>query len=228
MTPEEHRMLREMLGAFTLGHLSAEEEASIQAHLDGCPDCRREFTEIEPLARALKFVDPNHVSDLATPAPQLGQRIFAAVAVEREQQDRRARHRLVLVAAAVVFAILAVGGVGLAIGENLAEAPAATAPAVPIEPVAVSSTLDGTRASAGIVAHTWGIEIKLQAVGLRSGSSYAVVVTTEDGTRRSAGAFVGTGEQVMNCNLNTDVLRPDATGFKVLDETGQTVLTADM
>jgi len=221
-------MLREMLGAFTLGHLSAEEEASIQAHLDGCPDCRREFTEIEPLARALKFVDPNHVSDLATPAPQLGQRIFAAVAVEREQQDRRARHRLVLVAAAVVFAILAVGGVGLAIGENLAEAPAATAPAVPIEPVAVTSTLDGTQASAGIVAHTWGIEIKLEAVGLTSGAPYSVVVTTGDGRRRSAGGFVGTGDKVMNCNLNADVLRPDATEFKVFDETGQAVLIADL
>ncbi len=70
------------------------------------------------------------------------------------------------------------------------------------------------KASAGVVAHTWGVEIKLEATGLRSGSPYAVVVMTRDRRPRSAGAFVGTGDNVMNCNLNSDVLRPDATGFR--------------
>ncbi|MEJ7707331.1 MAG: hypothetical protein WKF82_08675 [Nocardioidaceae bacterium] len=54
------------------------------------------------------------------------------------------------------------------------------------------------------------------------------MVTTGDGRRRSAGAFVGTGDKVINCNLNSDVLRPDAIGFEVLDEAGRAVLTADL
>ena len=228
MTPEEHRTLREMLGAFSLGHLSAAEHASVQAHLDGCSDCRRDLDEIAPLASALRFVDPNRVSQVATPAPDLGEKVFAAIAAERILWDRRARRRLVLLAAATVLAVLAVGGVGVAIGEKIAEPSVATVPAVPIEPVDVTPASDDVQASAGIIAHTWGIEIKLQAVGLPEGDSYAVVVTTGDGRNRSAGAFVGTGDQVMNCNLNASVLRPDATGFKVLDESGETVLTADL
>jgi len=229
VTPEEHRTLREMLGAFSLGHLSGTEEAGIRAHLDGCPDCRRDLADIQPLAHALSLVDPDRVSAVDTPAPDLGERIFAAVAVEREQRHRKTRRRLVLTAAAVVLAVLAVGGVGVAIGEKVAEDPVATTPpAAPIEPVNVTSTVNGPQASAGIVAHTWGVEIKLQAVGLGNGDPYAVVVTTGDGRRHSAGAFVGTGERVMNCNLNSDVLRPDATGFEVIDQTGRAVLTADL
>lgn len=228
MTPEEHRTLREMLGAFSLGHLSAAEHASVQAHLDGCSDCQRDLAEIAPLASALKFVDANRVSEIATPAPDLGQRILAVVAIERAQRDRQARRRYVLVAAAAVSAVLAIGGIGVAIGEKIAEAPVATAPVVPIESVDVTSELVGTQASAGIIAHSWGIEIKLQAVGLQPGMPYSVVVTTGDGPRRSAGGFVGTGDNVMNCNLNADVLRPDATGFTVFDEAGQPVLSADL
>ncbi len=228
MTPEEHRTLREMLGAFCLGHLSAAEETAVQAHLDGCSDCRRELAEIAPLADSLRFVDPQRVSVAATPDADLGQRIVAAVAVERRQREQRARGRVVLVAAAAVLGVLAVGGLGVAIGKNVAAPTSETAPAVPIEAVDVTSRLAGVQASAGIVAHTWGVEIKLEAVGLASGAAYEVVMNTSDGRRRSAGAFVGTGEETMNCNLTADVLRPDAVGFDVLDETGQTVLTADL
>ncbi len=227
MTPDHHRTVREMLGAFVLGHLSAAEDTAVRAHLDGCSDCRRDLAEIRSLAHDLSLVDLQRVSEVATPDPDLGRRIHDAVARERQDRDQRARRGHVLMAAAAVLAVLLVGGAGVAIGENIADAPVASAP-VPIEPVDVTSRLAGAQASAGVVAHTWGIEIKLEAVGLPSGEQYAVMVMTGDGSRRSAGAFVGTGEQVMNCNLNTDVLRPDATGFEVLDEAGRSVLTADL
>ncbi len=225
MNPDDHRTLREMLGAFALGHLSAAEETAIRAHVDGCPNCRRDLTEIAPLAHELARVDLDRVFAAPTPSPDLGHRIQVAVARERHHRDRLARRRHVLMAAAAVLAVLFVGGVGLKIGQAVSDTPVAT---VRIEPVEVRSKLEGAQASAGVVAHTWGVEIKLEATGLRSGSPYAVVVTTRDGRTRSAGAFVGTGENVMHCNLNTDVLRPDAAGFRVLDEDGQAVLTAEL
>ena len=227
MTSENHRSVRDMLGALLLGHLSDAEEAAVRSHLDGCPECRRELAEIAPVARALSSVDPNWLSDVATPDPDLGDRIVVAVAREQRLRERERRGRWVMLAAAAVLAVLTVGGIGALIGNQTADPPVA-APAVPIEPVAVTSTLSSVDASAGVVAHTWGVEIKLQAVGLRSGASYTAVVQTADGRRRSAGAFVGTGEQTMNCNLNSDVLRPDATAFEVLDDKGRTVLTADL
>lgn len=225
MNPDDHRTLREMLGAFALGHLSAAEETAVRAHVDGCPDCRRNLTEIAPLAHELALVDLDRVSAVPTPSADLGHRIQVAVARERHHRDQLTRRRHVFMAAAAVLAVLLVGGLGLQIGQQLSDASVET---VTIESVEVRSNLEGAQASAGVVAHTWGVEIKLEATGLRSGSPYAVVVMTRDGRTRSAGAFVGTGDQVMNCNLNSDVLRRDAVGFRVLDEDGQAVLTADL
>ena len=226
MTPEEHSTLREMLGAFSLGHLSEAEATAVQAHLDGCADCRRDLAEIAPLAQSLTHVSAERVSEVASPDPELGRRIAAAVAVERAQHRRRARSRRSLLVAAAVLAVAAVGGVGVAIGNAVSSPPAA--PAVPIEAVDVASRMDGVTASAGVVAHTWGVEIKLEAVGLAAGDTYDVVVVTADGQRRSAGAFVGVGAETMNCNLNSDVLRPDAVGFQVLDDSGQRVLVGEL
>lgn len=225
MNPDDHRSVREMLGALVLGHLSAAEETAIRAHLDGCPDCRRDVAEISPLVHELGAVDLHRVSATPAPSPDLGHRIQVAVACERRRRDQLTRRRYVLMTAAAVLAVLLVGGAGVEIGKKVSGPSVAT---VPIESVEVRSRLDGAQASAGVIAHTWGTEIKLEAVGLRSGSPYAVVVMTRDGRARSAGAFVGTGGQVMNCNLNTDVLRPDATGFRVLDGKGRAVLTADL
>lgn len=225
MKPDEHRHAREMLGALVLGHLSTVEETAVRAHLDGCAECRRDLAEISPLVDELATVDLRRISAVPTPSPDLGNRIQVAVAGERRRRGELTRRRHAMLAAAAVVALLLMGGAGVEIGKRVDDAPVANAP---VEPVEVSSRLDAVQASAGLVAHTWGTEIKLEAVGLRSGNSYAVVVMTEDGRARSAGAFVGTGGQVMNCNLNTDVLRPDAVGFRVLDEEGRAVLTADL
>jgi len=227
VTSENHRAVRDMLGALSLGHLSAAEEVAVRSHLDGCGECRRELAGIAPVAEALSAVDPSWLSEAPTTPPDLGQRVVTAVATERQQRDRERRRRQILLAAASVLAVLMVGGLGVLIGNRTATEPVAI-PAVPIEPVAVTSRQASVDASAGVVAHTWGVEIKLEAVGFRPGASYTAVVTTADGRERSAGAFVGTGEATMNCNLNSDVLRPDATGFEVLDEKGRTVLTADL
>jgi len=227
VTSENHRVVRDMLGALSLGHLSASEEAAVRSHLDGCAECRSELAGIAPVAEALSAVDPSWLSEAPTTPPDLGQRVVTAVATERQQRDRERRRRQILLAAASVLAVLMVGGLGVLIGNRTATEPVAI-PAVPIEPVAVTSRQASVDASAGVVAHTWGVEIKLEAVGFRPGASYTAVVKTADGRSRSAGAFVGTGEVTMNCNLNSDVLRPDATGFEVLDEEGRTVLTADL
>jgi anti-sigma factor RsiW len=98
-------------------------------------------------------------------------------------------------------------------------------PAAAAASVAVSG--DGTvEASAALVAHTWGVEIKLAAAGLAAGAPYTVQVTTQQGQVVDAGAFLGTGARTLNCNLNASVLREDARSFAVLDGRGEQVLTA--
>ena len=227
MTPETHRTLREMLGAYALGQLTPEEEAPLRSHLESCAACRRELAEITPAVDALVHLRSRDVAD-ATPPPQLGDRIVTAVSHEREARQQRDRKRSLLIAAAVVTAVLSAGGLGAWLGAEIVERPVATDPAAPVEKLSVTAEQNQVEASAGVVAHTWGVEIKLQGAGFRRGASYSTVVTTVDGTRRSAGGFVGTGRQVMSCNLNSDVLREEATRFAVLDAQGRTVLTADL
>ena len=215
-----HRRLRELLGSYALGHLPRTQTAAVRAHLDGCAQCRAELAELAPLGDDLRGIDPERLSTVVTPPPDLGERIRAAVVDERRLRDGRVRASRLLAAAAAVAAVLAVGAIGFAVGDRRADGPPQ-----PFEAVAVEAGA-GVVADAGIVPHTWGVEIKLVATGFTPGESYAVTVRTEDGRERSAGAFVGTGAREMRCNLNSDVLRGDAAGFTVIDAAGAVVLSA--
>ena len=86
----------------------------------------------------------------------------------------------------------------------------------------------GVQASAVAIPHTWGVEITLDADGFARGAVYRVVVRDEGGRTVSAGEFIGTGDAAMRCNLNSSVLRADATGFDVLDDRGAVVLHGEL
>lgn len=72
------------------------------------------------------------------------------------------------------------------------------------------------------------MEIKLTATGFADGETYRVVVVTADGRTAPAGEFIGTGDREMHCNLNSSVLRPDATAFRVLDDRGRNVASGGL
>ena len=96
----------------------------------------------------------------------------------------------------------------------------------PMEQVEVASYDDDVTADAALVNHTWGVEVKLAATGFDDGRSYRVMIVGTDGERYPAGAFVGTGSREMRCNLNSAVLRPDASGFEVRDARGDVVVSS--
>ena len=94
-----------------------------------------------------------------------------------------------------------------------------------LEAVSVDET--GTvEATADLVAHTWGTEIKLTASGLNAGEAYQVAVLNARGAEIGAGTFVGTDAE-NRCNLNAALLREEAEGFVVRDQEGQQVLSSD-
>lgn len=77
---ERHQLLATLLGAFADGELPAETASQIDAHLLGCPRCRRELLlqrtlrlrlEQEPLATASASLRSRIIATIAaTPAPQ--------------------------------------------------------------------------------------------------------------------------------------------------------------
>ena len=214
----DHHELRMSLGAYVLGHLEAGERARVEAHLRGCADCRSDVTELRPVAEEMAHVAVPLSKGAPTPPAGLGERIEARIA---ETERRQVRLRFVRSAgvAAVAAAVLAIA---LVAGLRFTEDPAA--PSVPLEAVSIDSQAPGVRAAADLVAHTWGVEVKLQASGFEEGARYRVSVLGADGTSYSAGEFVGTGNDPMACNLNSGVLRDEAVAFEVEDAEGQVVL----
>lgn len=239
-TDDQHRRQRELLGAYALGHLETFEATGLQAHLDGCPACRAELVDLQTVLPDLRSVDLRALGGPATPPPDLGQRILAAVASEAELRDRRTgraaarrtRHRLAVSGvAAGVAALLVVAGlqVGRATAPEQvrAQTPATPAPVVPMEPVALAAPDAAVSVQkAVLIPHTWGVEMRFVASGLARGTTYQAWFVAVDGRRLPAGEFLGTGDKPLTCNMQAALLRPDARQFLVTDPAGRTVLSA--
>lgn len=229
----EHRRQRELLGSFLLDQLSTSETTAVQAHLDGCAGCRAELSVLAPLAADLRTVDPEALSTPATPPPDLGGRIRDAVRVEQVLLDLRRRRTTVRQGslAAIAAVALMLGGVGL--GQALiprtqvvVAQPVAPGPYEPITATRIQPGLAVTKA--GVVPHTWGLEVKMEGSGFATGQPYRAVVVGRDGRSTPAGEFLGTGARTLKCNMQSAMLRQDATRFVVMDARGLTVLTAGL
>lgn len=218
MTADEHRALRDMLGALALGQLSPADEGGLRSHLAGCASCRDELASLRPVVRQLELLAPAALQSPVRPPADLAHRVTRAVATARAGERRAWYTRIALVAGAAAVAAAVVSAL---VVRGLQP------DAAPLEPVPVAVAAAGVTASADLVAHTWGTEIKLTATGLEAGATYRVAIVTADGIERSAGEFVGTGARPMLCNLNSGVLRPDAAGFIVVDDSGREVLASD-
>jgi len=214
---DSHRALRESLGAYALDQLDEHQRLALDAHLSGCADCQAELAELLPVVRGLRLVDPARVTEQPAPPPGLADTVVAAVLADTPARRHRTYPRWIS-AAAAVLALIAGAGVGWLLHPDV--------PAVPLEPVAVSGLAPGLDATAGLVPHTWGVEIKLTGTGFPTGRPFRVSIIDEQGRRSAAGEFVGTGSAAMNCNLNTSVLRAQARGFEVADDRGTVVLAS--
>lgn len=223
MNADEHRAIREMLGAFVLGQLSGAEHAAVQAHVDGCAACRAEIAELAPLVPALRGVDPERLGALPSPPAGLGERVLTSIRQGRQQHVRRTLVTRV--------------GSGLLVAAALAGAFFLGARLTPdAEPVAgprvialdVRLAVDGVQADAGLVRHTWGTELKLEATGLEDGGAYTVTFIRNDGTEVPGGTFLGTGGNAVRCSLNAALPLDDASRVTITDEVGAVVLDADV
>ncbi|MFJ8964731.1 anti-sigma factor family protein [Lentzea sp. NPDC102401] len=205
MNDSVHERRTELLGAYVLGHLTGPELRAVRDHLDSCGDCQDTVTELTPVARALAGVNADNV----TAPAHLEESVLRRLDGRRRQ---RIRTRILLTAASA----LVVAGTSWWL----------LRPSAPLEPVALARQAPGVTAEAAIVPHTWGVEIKLDGRGFVSGQTYRVAVTSTDGGEVSAGSFIGTGENLLRCNLNSSVLRASAAGFVVRDETGAVALSS--
>ena len=217
----DHRYWREMLGAYLLGGLDEDERTALEAHLDGCAECRAELAELRPVAAALADTDPDlFETDEPRPPADLQERTLSLIGHARNSELARRRQRRQRSALAAVAAVLLVA-VGL-----LVVWPQFSAP--PQEPLAFSEVAGGVEAEGSLIPHTWGTEASLLIEGLDEGRNYRAAFTTSDGSEVPAGTFIGTEAQPVDCNLNAAVLRENATQLEVRTMEGELIFEADL
>lgn len=225
MISEDHRYWREMLGAYVLGELDEEQRTALQAHLDGCEQCRAELAELRPLVGALDEVDPRlFETEEPLPPADLLERTLSRVEQARRTEDelqRKRRNRLIRRSAFATVAAALLVAIGV-----FALLPKITGP--PLEPVAFSEAPPGVEAEASLIDHTWGTETILVVSGLEDGETYRLTLRDEDGEAVPSGAFIGTGDQPVECRMNAALLREEATGLEVRTTDGDLVLGADL
>ena len=175
------REWRLLLGAHALGDLSPEERAGLEAHLEGCPECRVEAAALSDVARLLPLADPARFGRPAPqPSPELGQRVAASIGSEQRATRRRRRWRLGLAlgtgaaaaAAVLAIAILPTGGAGN-----------------PEQHVEFASLPQGIEIGATLEPHAYGTEIRVYVKGVRSGTLCQVYLRGPGGERVAAGTF---------------------------------------
>jgi anti-sigma-K factor RskA len=180
--PDGCRDWRPLLGAYVLGDLGGSERAGLEAHLEGCPQCRAEAESLRTVARLLPLADPDRFSQAAPqPAADLSKRIAAAIGGEERVERRRRRWRFgfalggaVAALAAAALAILVLpGGSG---GEPEQHVEFASLPA----DVTIYATLE---------PHAYGTEIHMYVKGVRSGTLCRVYLRGPRGERVPAGTF---------------------------------------
>jgi Putative zinc-finger len=181
MKTESCREWRESLGAYALGRLTAEERVSLEAHIEGCAECRAEAESLIGVAGLLPHADPKHFGPAPLPPPELGRRITATIGAERRSRRRHRRLRFGLgmggataAAAAAVLAIFV-----LSSGESSG----------PEQHVAFRSLPPGVRIAATLEPQAFGTEIRMYVSGIRSGTLCSVYMRGPGGADVSAGTF---------------------------------------
>lgn len=180
-TRGECREWRELLGAHALGRLEGDERIGLEAHLEGCPDCRAELASLEPVALMLPHADPERFGPAPQPPPELGARIAGVIDGERRQAQRRRRR---------TFGGFALGGVATALAAvALALFVFGGGGSEPEQHVRFTSLPKGVQVDATLEPHAYGTEIYMYVRGIRSGTLCRVSLRAADGTSYPAGTF---------------------------------------
>ncbi|GAA4560568.1 anti-sigma factor family protein [Planotetraspora kaengkrachanensis] len=95
--------VRMSLGVYILGALDDDEVAEVEAHLDGCPECRAELAELSGLPPVLALVSEDDIRHAAAPPRAVLDRLVAT-------SVRRSRWSRALLALAASIVVAALGG----------------------------------------------------------------------------------------------------------------------
>ena len=214
MSSEACRSMRELMGAYVLGSLDPDRRSALEAHLDGCLECRAEVAELATVARALPLADPLRSGDRPAPPDHLGDAILDRIASERAAA-RRARFRRTSVTGLAAVAILAAIVVVAGIIDNSPR-------------VSLDLAGGGGGGDAVLEYHRWGTQIELALEGLPQEEVYGVWLESPTGDSVPAGTFWTPEEGGVEVTLTAAMNLRDCKGLGISDQDGETVMHSEM
>ena len=198
----------------SLGKLEPEVAVALQAHLEGCAECRGQASELAPLAAALTIASPAAVEDSeAGRVPsRLQESVLHRLRTEARRERRRSRRRVgvvATVAAGIAAAAVVVASVG--------------SPSPPGRVVTLSGT-PGTAATITLVRSSSGSVVTLREHGQPVGQDFVVTIQSDSGTWWQAGSY-HTSSLTVRAQLTCAVEPHEINRVWVRDSTGATVLS---
>lgn len=205
-----HARLRELLGPYVLGGLSAGDRRDLASHLDTCASCRDELAGYAGLPALLRAGASTFTGTVSHDAP-LGGAVTALRA-------RRRRHRLTLTAAAAAVLLAAVGG-GAAIVLTSPE-PAAASYAMASAP-GVEAT-----GEVSLRAKPWGTSLDLDLQDLPQDEVFVAWLVTAGGERQQVATWGSTDDGEAHLTGAGELGLEDVAAVRVTDRDGDVVLSA--
>jgi len=205
------------LAMLSLGKLEPEIAVALQAHLDGCGECRREADELAPLAAALSTTSLTAVEDpeVSRVPSRLEESVLHRLGIEARRERRGSRRRLGVVAgvvagiAAATVAIVAVGTPS------------------PAGRVVTLHGPPGTAATITLVRSSSGTAVTLREHGQPVGQDFVVTMQSHSGAWWQAGSY-HTSSKTVRAQLTCAVEPYEVTRVWVRDAGGATVLSGSV
>lgn len=215
---DDHRRLRESLGAYVLGVLEPAERRELEVHIAGCTPCTEEAARFGPIPGLLGRVDVEEAAaSQLIPSPGLLDGVASALDLERanlRSQVVRWRTVAATAVAAGTVAVLVLAAPWQAGPDRL------MASAAPVAAEASSTT-----GEAATIAWEWGTTVELRVESLPPRSGYVLVAIGEDGQREQAGTWGATRSRSATVRGASSIQRDDLDRVEITDSVG-TVLVA--
>jgi hypothetical protein len=204
------------LAMHSIGKLEPEVAVGLQAHLDGCAECREQAAELAPVADALRFAAPAAVEDpeATQVPPRLQESVLSRLEAESGQTRRRSRRRVGVVAslaAGIAAAVVVVASV-------------VSGPPTPSGRIVALTGAPGTAGTIMLVRSSSGTDVTLREHGQPVGRNFVVTMESTSGKWWQAGSYHTSGTTA-RAQLTCAVQPYEITRVWVRDSAGATVLS---
>ena len=233
MTAPEHD--KALVGAYVLGVLSPEETASAEAHLESCPECRRELDDLRLLHDELGEVPPEAFLD---GPPEGGDLLLQRTLREVRGISSRQRVWGGSLAAAGLVAVVALSiGAGVFVGQqsstgNTGGVAASTAPPLPsgTKHSANVDPITGAHLAATVIPANGWIKVQVQASDIAPGQRCKLYVTSKSGVQEQFGGWLVGANATPGKTITLDgtalMSINDVASVSVVNDKGQTLVNA--